>query len=370
MKTLILTCNTGEGHNSAAGALKDVLDLRGYQCDITDSLRFLSPKVSKFISQWHSRVYRYAPKAFGKGYSIAENHSSFMDKKSPIYRFLTAGMGKLHDFMLENGYDVVVCVHPFSALMLSKLVTKYKPDILTGFVATDYTCSPTVADSNMDVYFIPHHRLKDEFVSCGIPEEKLFASGIPVRRSFYHKIGKQDAKKALGLPTGKRNILMMCGSMGCGPLEKAADALSTSMPDDVILTVLCGKNEHLYRQLSKKTYDNVRFLSFTDKMSQLMDSAELYITKAGGLSVTEAAAKRLPLVLIDVVSGCETYNKNFFVDLSCAVSIGSADEFPYTVNSLLSDEKLLRSYSICMEKEFNQNSAEAICDYIEKARGC
>ena len=44
-----------------------------------------------------------------------------------------------------------------------------------------------------------------------------------------------------------------------------------------------------------------------------MNSADLYLTKPGGISTTEAAMKNLPMVLIDTVSGCETYNLRYFV---------------------------------------------------------
>ena len=40
-------------------------------------------------------------------------------------------------------------------------------------------------------------------------------------------------------------------------------------------------------------------------MALLMDSADLYLTKPGGISVTEAASMRLPMVFIDAVAGCE-----------------------------------------------------------------
>lgn len=40
MKILILSCNTGEGHHSAALAIKEVLDKRGLENEITDPVSF------------------------------------------------------------------------------------------------------------------------------------------------------------------------------------------------------------------------------------------------------------------------------------------------------------------------------------------
>ena len=47
--------------------------------------------------------------------------------------------------------------------------------ITTSFVATDYTCSPSVEDSNVDCYFIPEASLINEFAARGIPQKKIIS---------------------------------------------------------------------------------------------------------------------------------------------------------------------------------------------------
>ena len=56
MKVLILSCNTGEGHNSCAAALEEECRHENIPCDTEDALRFISPEVSRFISNWHVRI--------------------------------------------------------------------------------------------------------------------------------------------------------------------------------------------------------------------------------------------------------------------------------------------------------------------------
>ena len=68
MRVLILSCNTGEGHNSAARAVKEQFDNAKTVCEIADALAFLSPKASTFICKWHVRLYKKAPVLFGIGY--------------------------------------------------------------------------------------------------------------------------------------------------------------------------------------------------------------------------------------------------------------------------------------------------------------
>lgn len=51
MRVLILTCNTGGGHNAVAAALHDSLQRCGASCDVMDGLGFISKKASKFVSK-------------------------------------------------------------------------------------------------------------------------------------------------------------------------------------------------------------------------------------------------------------------------------------------------------------------------------
>ena len=48
MKVLILSTGTGEGHNSAAKAVKEQFEKRGIPCELADVLNFASDKASAY----------------------------------------------------------------------------------------------------------------------------------------------------------------------------------------------------------------------------------------------------------------------------------------------------------------------------------
>ena len=139
MKVLILSCNTGEGHNSCAAALEEECRNQNIPCDTEDALRFISPEVSRFISNWHVRIYRHAPGLFRVGYRAAEDHPAQFHEGSALYRYLTQGAEKLCGFIAGSGYDTVICTHTFAALMVSEVVKTHLPNLKTCFIATDYT---------------------------------------------------------------------------------------------------------------------------------------------------------------------------------------------------------------------------------------
>lgn len=367
MRLLILSCNTGEGHNSAARALKGYFETQNISCEIKDSLAFWSPEKSKIISKGHVFIYRKMPKLFGISYRFEENHPPKVGDESLIYDLVIRGCDSLYEYLTENTYDAIICTHVFSAMMITELKKRRKCSVKSYFVATDYTCSPGVSQTALDKYFIPHKKLIKEFCENGIPESKLVPSGIPVRMDFYKRTDPKEAKDLLSLPQDRKVVLLMCGSMGCGPIKTLAEYLPQQIPYNSLLVVICGNNRRLYKSLTKYPLpDNMRVLGFTSRMPLYMDAADLILTKPGGLSTTEAAVKALPMLFIDAVPGCETRNiefflKNGFADMRDSV-LGLCD----TVCDLLENDEKLKKMSAVLETEFAGCAAQSISKYIIK----
>ena len=108
MRTLILSCNTGAGHNSCAMAIKQVLEAHGAECEIADSLLFISETASRFICNWHVRIYRHLPRLFKNGYRDVESHASPFQKDSAVYQYLTSGSERMYEYIRGSGFDSVI----------------------------------------------------------------------------------------------------------------------------------------------------------------------------------------------------------------------------------------------------------------------
>lgn len=352
MKTLILSCNTGEGHNSCAKAIQQYYNDKGELCDIADCLGLFSPMISNMISKLHVRVYRYAPKLFDKSYNLLEDHPRLASDRSLLYRLISIGAKKLAAFIKSGGYDTVICTHVISSSMLTYAMEHNGVRLdATGLLITDYTCHPMASDSGLDVCFMPDASLEEEFVGRGIARETLVASGIPVRRSFYRRTDKAAAKAKYRIPPECLHLLVMCGSMGCGPIRSLARSIAEQISDNVYMTVVCGTNKRLEKKLARKYKNrpNIRVLGFTNEVSLLMDSADLYLTKPGGLSTTEAAVKRLPMVFINAVAGCEDENLAFFTSRGGAITGSDRDALVGECVALLNSPDKLKEMSRCLD---------------------
>jgi processive 1,2-diacylglycerol beta-glucosyltransferase len=347
MRVLILTCSTGEGHNSVALAVEESLQKRGISCRVQDALQFFPRQISKTISEGHVWMYRHLPKVYGKGYAQAERHPAAFDRGSAVYMLLETGTDKLYDFIQAGGYRCIICPHVIPSLMLTILRRKRKDlSVYACNIATDYTCSPMTGESDLDAYFVPDSKIVGEFIEAGVNPKKIHVTdGIPVRHEFYSRIRKPEAKKLVGIDPQAKHILMMFGSMGAGPMRRLTEALRHRLVSTEVLTVVCGTNKRILSDLRVRNllHQNVRAVGFVQNTSLLMDSADIFITKPGGISTSEAVVKGLPMVLENRVSACENYNLKLFCEAGCAIAEEDPEELAVRAIRLLRSPAALQN---------------------------
>ena len=371
MRVLILSCDTGGGHNACGEALRESLEELGAFCQMENALAFISDFTARAIDHAFTLMYRHFPSVFRFGYRFAERHPRVFSNGSLIRNLLSAGAENLHTFLRENRFQIVLCTHVFSALMMTDVLRTHGRFVKTGFVATDYTCSPGCAQSDLDIYFIPHNSLADEFIRKGVPADKLAVSGIPVRKEFYASEDKNVLRSRMQIGTYERHAVMMCGSMGCGPIKQIVRELSALMPKNCFLIVICGTNRTLREKLEEMFVGDPRIMvrGLVRHVAMWMDSADLFITKPGGISTTEAACKRLPMLFINAVAGCEAYNLRFFLRRGVAATASTPKEIARQAVRLLVSSERLRQMASRYEGAAVIPAAHAISQYIVQEYG-
>ena len=247
------------------------------------------------------------PAGFGALYQLGELVRKF-PWKSPVY-YANARLGNaLADYIDQNHFNAVVTTHLYPAETLTWMKQKGRLTIPCVAVATDYACIPFWEETNCDYYVVPHKDLIPEFASCGIPEEKLLPLGIPVRPAFARPASKEDVRRHLGLPENAPLFLVMSGSMGFGKVHLLTHELVSRLENGEQAVIICGNNKKRMRSLRLQFHKNpnVHIIGFTRHVAEYMAAADVLFTKPGGLSSTEAAVRRVPLVHTDPIPGCET----------------------------------------------------------------
>ena len=331
MKVLILSCNTGGGHNSAALAARDAFIQAGHEAEFVDLFSIASKKLSGRVS----RAYLFStrlPFLFHLAYWAGKKVSR-PGRQSPVYAANTLHAGHLYRYLQEHPCDIIVTTHLFAAEQLTCLKKRGQLTVPTVGVATDYTCIPFWEETDLDFYVIPQEDLVEEFTSHGMKKEKLQPFGIPVSPDVRQQETKQQARARLreellpGFDCQKPFLLIMSGSMGFGNSGLLVEKL-LRREKDITLCVVCGNNRKQQKrlQLLFGRQKGVYILGYTDQVPRLLHAADVVFTKPGGLTTTEAAVSRTPLVHTAPIPGCETANAAFFAAHGMSVSAPRAQE--------------------------------------------
>lgn len=314
MKILILSCNTGEGHNAAANAILEEARRRGHDAILTDMMLLSGEFTSRLIGGLYIHIARDLPHLFGFAYKLAGLISNRY-VKSPVYLANTRLGKKLAAYIDANHFDLVITTHLYPAETLTWMKRHHLLHVKTIAVGTDYTCIPFWEETDCDYYILPHEDLESEYIKRGVPQEKLLPYGIPVKHDFTDRIPKSDARKTCHLPENVPVYLIMSGSMGFGKLAVFSLALAKLCHSGEHIIIICGNNNKIRRVLKHQFRGNkqVHIVGYTSQVALYMDACDVIYTKPGGLTSTEALVKNIPIVHTAPIPGCETKNSAFFV---------------------------------------------------------
>lgn len=356
MRLLVLSCNTGEGHNSAGRAVYEQAVALGHEARMLDIMLLAGRRTTKAVESAYTGVVKRSPRVFNMLYTAGEYVSS-KRAHSPVYYANALLADPLAEVLEENAYDIILTSHLFPAETLTYMKHHQLLHIPFVSVETDYTCIPFWEETDCDYYTIPHPELIHEYVSKGIPARRLLPVGIPVCEAFKKRLDKSEARKSLGLAQDGNMLLVMTGSMGYGHVrELVSELLRTTCAR---ITVICGRNAAMINSITASFYKNrrVNVVGFTQKVSLYMDACDILFTKPGGLSSTEAAVKGVPIVHTDPIPGCETRNAEFFSAHGLSLTAPNITAQALCGRRLLENKGLRERMLQAQAKEINANAA-------------
>jgi processive 1,2-diacylglycerol beta-glucosyltransferase len=210
---------------------------------------------------------------------------------------------------------------------------------------TEFQTERPWAQPEIDVYCVGSDEAKAQLVGWGISPNRVLVSGIPVDPVFALPYDKAELLRALGLDAQRPVVLVMGGGMGPAPLDKIVESLDLcSLPLQVLAVSGHDREmkDRLERLRGKLTLDLHAF-GWTETMPELMAVADLLITKPGGLTVGEALAARLPMLLTSPIPGPEERHVRYLEQNGVAVYARTREEIPHLVSALLSNRPKLQA---------------------------
>lgn len=365
MNVLFLSVSAGGGHAKAAEAIREIVEEKhpNSKTFTLETLKYASPIVDKLIVGSYLNTVKKTPHIYGKLYEMSENTDNMNDFTRNVIRLLSY---KIQLFIEEFKPEIIVCTHPFPLQMMSVMKKKNKIRIPVVAIMTDYVSHSLWLHEHIDAYITAHDSIKQQMIDRGIPGETIFTYGIPVCRSFMKTRDRNSILKEFGLEN-KTTVLVMGGSLGFGNIKSIFIPL-LNYKTDIQIVAISGKNAKLKRQLEKYSEGadkNVKILSFTNQVADLMQIADFLVSKPGGLTIAEALVKKIPMFLISPIPGQEEGNSNFLVNNGVAARILGSSDADYVLNQIMGNPLRVRHMKEMAEYLAKPNSSEDIVRLLE-----
>jgi len=360
-KVMIFSASTGHGHNQAADCLKKELEASGYSVRIVEPLKKEESWIMEaLIDDGYHILATRLPKMYGKLYKITYNE--FLNKN--VKRILNRTMDNVIEQLIqEYKPDLLITTHPLHVSVVSYLKASGRLNLPFISLVTDYMAHQFYVNSFVDAYIVGSPYTKDTLTEKGVPENKIHIFGIPVREEFRQPrlIRNNDVF----------TLLIMGGSMGIPYIRKCLKTLMENRHHLRVL-VVCGSNRKLWTDLAKKyagTFNgkDVVIYGFTSNIHDLMDQSDVIITKPGGLTVSEAINKNIPIIIPFFIPGQEEENTEILVKSGVAVRTSKISELNPLIDSFCLNPGLLeemRKNASDLARQLSPGSIVGLADQL------
>ena len=372
-KIIIFYGSYGGGHLSAARSIKEYIE-ENYpttQVLMLDCIEYISKTINKVTTKAYSDIAKNAKWAWGKIY--------YGSGKGPLFSITNNTQKilalKLNKLIQEYNPDLIISTHPFSSQMCAYLKNKYKISNKLATILTDY--APHVQwlmyPEQVNYFFVAHDKMRLELINHGIPEHKVFSTGIPLSNRFLAHYDKEKILSEFNLSTDKKTILFFAGGEYGFGKDKTLDILETLIKSfsNFQIIAIAGKNKKIKNNFEELVKENnaeklVKVLPFTNKVPELMSVSDLVITKPGGLTTTESLASGLPIIVINPIPGQETENAEFLESHNVGIWIKKNDNIEEKLYSIFNNQDTLKKMKINARLLAKKNSTADICNILLK----
>ncbi len=339
---LILYATAGIGHKKAAFSIKEAFLSKGVPVSIEDSLHFTSPAFRFLYLRTYLLLVRKLSPVWAFFYYILDIPWFYGLIKWARRLNNKMNCARLEKHLVGMDPSHIISTHFLASDVASDLKKKGKINSTIICVITDYKGHMIWFEDKIDYYVVGSEYTKKDLVKRGIPEERIKAYGIPCGRGFYLSRDKNEMRKKFGLNPDKKTVFVLSGGFGVGPVKEIARELSAAKADFQII-VVCGYNELLKKEITaiaENSDKSFKVSGFVDNVDELMAASDILITKPGGMSVTEALASSLPMILVSPIPGQETRNAKFLVDAGAAITANQAEDIESIIEKIFNTGKI------------------------------
>jgi UDP-N-acetylglucosamine--N-acetylmuramyl-(pentapeptide) pyrophosphoryl-undecaprenol N-acetylglucosamine transferase len=282
-----------------------------------------------------------------------------------------------------------------SLLKARKIIKRFKPDLVIG--VGGYASGPTLKMAQFigiptviqeqNSFPGKTNRILAKKTKCictayegmenFFPKTRVVLTGNPVRKELTGESNceRQEAQKVFNLNPELPTVLVIGGSLGAKTLnESMLHGVEEFNAQGVQLLWQCGKHyfEHLQDELIAKDKSNIHLHQFISRMDCAYAAADIIISRAGAISVSELSIVGKPVILVpspNVSEDHQTKNAMALVDKNAALLVRDADARKVLVDEalkLIIDSNRCQQFSRAIKTLEKPNAVAEIVDMCEK----
>jgi processive 1,2-diacylglycerol beta-glucosyltransferase len=328
-RVLILSAGVGSGHNSAAAAVRQACDARSdvAEVQVLDVLQVSSALYRDVLGKGYFVLAKGLPWLLEWAYDVSD--APFW-RRGPIDPWTQANSLPVIRAIKRFQPTAIVSTHFLPAQLMATLLMRGVIDAKTAVVTTDYDPQGLWLTSAFHSFNVAREEGKVELTALGLPSDRVAATGIPIAAH----LDVEPDRVANDTP----NILISAGAAG-GDYAIAVVRQTLHMRSPFTATVVCGHNDETRTSIEQlvATDDRYHVLGFTTEMPPLLQNADLFVGKPGGLTASECMAAGLPMVLVNPIPGQEVRNGDYLMEQGAAVRCNDVTTLGWKIDQILGE---------------------------------
>lgn len=365
---LIVTASIGSGHMKAAEALAAALSREepGAHVAVVDFTKRDTAWVTWLMKAIYLKMLHFMPNL----YQLLYRFTGHRQGASPVQKIIASLTKRnMKALVRRHAANVVVCTHPFPEGAASCLKESGEENFFFATALTDYSVHRMWFYPSVDAFFVATERMRRSLVKEGCAATAVHATGIPILPLSPEGFDCAMIRGKLGLSAILPTVLLMGGGLGLGDVAHSLEKLE-EVAGRLQILVVAGKNERLLswvRDYAAHSRHSVHVWGYTDDVPELMAVASLLISKPGALTISEAWAMGVPLILHEPIPGPELENAMIASERGTAVWLGKGENLAALVMGLLSDKARLASMREAALRASRPEAATEIARFLRKA---
>jgi processive 1,2-diacylglycerol beta-glucosyltransferase len=346
-RILILSASVGAGHMRAAEAVEMALREMVPEAHVTnrDVLEMTNAVFRRIYGKLYIDLVNKAPHVLGYFYDMMDQPSRMGNNRGDRYRLALQklNLGKFMGFLKSEPWDLVINTHFLPAEIIASLRQRGDLNVPQVTVTTDFDTHRLWVNQPCERYFTATQEGALYLEHWGVPAKDIVATGIPVHPVFSEFKDRAACVSKQGLDGARPIVVQLSGGFGVGPIAKLNQAiLQTEIP--IQLVSIAGRNESLKAELEKipvPPRHKYKVLGFTKEIDELMNVADLIVSKPGGLTTSETLARGAIMIIVNPIPGQESRNSDYLLENQAAIKVNNAATIAHKITQLLSDKERL-----------------------------